>query len=72
MGKYKFKVLFKNGVEKEYECESEDDAIASLLIDIELVYKDRGKGVVQLGNGFIMLTETVSIEIEEVIEDENN
>ena len=76
MTKYKFTVLFKNGIEKEFEASSDDAAMENLIATIDSAYKGRGKGVLQLGGVLININETVCIEItplsEEVVINEDS
>lgn len=66
MKKYKFKVLFKNGVFSEFESESEDLAIQELIDHLELIYGGKTKGIIQIGRAFVNPSEIVYVEIEEL------
>ncbi len=71
MTKYMVNVLFKNGVEKNIECSSEDAEMEKVIDHIETVYLEKGKSIIQLGNAFINVKDTVCIEFV-VIEDEGD
>ena len=69
MKKYKFVVLFKNGVEKTYEVEGEESDLDSVIATIKRVYKGESTGgILNIGFAFINICETACIDISEVIE----
>ena len=64
MKDFKFKVLFKNGIEKEIIVNEAEQDIVDLVCSIHDAYQNNVSGVFVLGFAYIRISETVCIEVE--------
>lgn len=65
---YIFKVLFKNGIEKEIKVNAAEEDCHELINSIYNAYSQDVSGVFVIGFSYIKISETVCVEVEEVSE----
>lgn len=66
MKKYKFKVLFKNGIEKTIDIEATDEKAVSVVNAVKEAYTNDLTGGLTLGFTYIRICETVCVEVEQI------
>ena len=72
MDKYEVTVLFKNGVEKKWNVETDYVGIESVKKAIEANYIDGKRGTINMGLIIVNLNETVCVEISKIKEVKEN
>lgn len=63
MKDYIFKVLFKNGIEKEIKVNAAQEDCYELISSIYKAYKEDINGVLVIGFSYIKISETVCVEV---------
>ena len=72
MIKVKVKILFKNGIEKEFIIYTDEEGLGTLYNAVGTVYKGDGNVLLNIGLAFVNLAETVCVEIIQIHEETNN
>ena len=72
MIKIKVKVLFKNGIEKEFIVDTDENGLGTLYNTVGVVYKGDSNALLNIGLAFVNLSETVCVEVIQINEKTNN
>ena len=66
MKKFKVSIIFKNGIEKIIETESEVCEMENVLSIIRRAFRDNCEGVIHFDNCYFRISDASCINIEEV------